>query len=309
MVMQGQEKPGSCAPNVSPAELNKTLPRLAYVQAKRCLENAGCPDAAYDAGILLESIAGHNWRFSETPLDAEAAQKLAQLCAQRAARVPLQYLTGEWGFLNFTLKVGPGVLCPRADTEIVAEAAADALKQQGFFAPDVLDLCAGSGALGLGVKSFLPKSRVVCVEKSKEALPYLKANAAALVPLGIPAPAVEAVEGDLFCYAETLAPESLDAVLCNPPYLTDAEMQKLQPEVAHEPAMALDGGADGLVFYRALAEHYRKPLKPKGLLAVEIGWQQKAPVTALLEAAGWQEVRCIQDLSGNDRCILARRPE
>ena len=115
------------------------------------------------------------------------------------------------------------------------------------------------------------------------------------------------VEGDLFTYWETLPEGQLELIVSNPPYLTAAEMEQLQPEVAQEPAMALEAGEDGLVFYRALAQHYQNALCPGGGLVLEIGWQQR--VTALLAENGWAEIRCIQDFGGNDRCVIAHRPK
>ena len=197
--------------------------------------------------------------------------------------------------------MGPGVLCPRADTEVVAEAAAQMLA--GVQAPKVLDLCAGTGCLGLGVKRFCPEADVTCVEKSPEAFRYLKKNAVSALKQGT----ARAVEGDLFHYWQGLPEGKLDLIVSNPPYLTAAEMRQLQPEVAREPAMALEAGEDGLVFYRALAEHYQNALRPGGALALEIGWQQREAVTALLAANGWVDIACRKDYGGNDRCILARR--
>ena len=193
------------------------------------------------------------------------------------------------------------MLCPRADTEVVAEAAAQMLA--GVQAPKVLDLCAGTGCLGLGVKRFCPEADVTCVEKSPEAFRYLKKNAVSALKQGT----ARAVEGDLFHYWQGLPEGELDLIVSNPPYLTAAEMQQLQPEVAREPAMALEAGEDGLVFYRALAEHYQNALRPGGALALEIGWQQREAVTALLAANGWVDIACRKDYGGNDRCILARR--
>ena len=202
----------------------------------------------------------------------------------------------------FRLAVGPGVLCPRADTEVVAEAAAELLR--GVPHPKVLDLCAGTGCLGLGVKRFCPKADVTCVEKSPEAFRYLKKNAASALKQGT----ARAVEGDLFTYWQGLPEGELDLIVSNPPYLTAAEMGQLQPEVAQEPAMALAAGEDGLVFYRALAEHYQRALRPGGALALEIGWQQREAVTALLEANGWVGIACRKDYGGNDRAVTARKP-
>lgn len=276
-------------------------PREALREVEARLTAAGCPDADFDAGELFRLVTGQDARLADRPLTAEQAAKLEALTARRATREPLQYLCGSWPFLDFELAVGPGVLCPRADTEVVAEAAAQMLA--GVQAPKVLDLCAGTGCLGLGVKRFCPEANVTCVEKSPEAFRYLKKNAASALKQGT----ARAVEGDLFNYWQGLPEGELDLIVSNPPYLTAAEMQQLQPEVAREPAMALEAGEDGLVFYRALAEHYQNALRPGGALALEIGWQQREAVTALLAANGWVDIACRKDYGGNDRCILARR--
>ena len=276
-------------------------PREALREVEDRLTAAGCPDADFDAGELFRLVTGQDARLADRPLTAEQAAKLEALTARRATREPLQYLCGSWPFLDFELAVGPGVLCPRADTEVVAEAAAQLLA--GVQAPKVLDLCAGTGCLGLGVKRFCPEADVTCVEKSPEAFRYLKKNAVSALKQGT----ARAVEGDLFYYWQGLPEGELDLIVSNPPYLTAAEMQQLQPEVAREPAMALEAGEDGLVFYRALAEHYQNALRPGGALALEIGWQQREAVTALLAANGWVDIACRKDYGGNDRCILARR--
>ena len=276
-------------------------PREALREVEARLTAAGCPDADFDAGELFRLVTGQDARLADRPLTAEQAAKLEALTARRATREPLQYLCGSWPFLDFELAVGPGVLCPRADTEVVAEAAAQMLA--GVQAPKVLDLCAGTGCLGLGVKRFCPEADVTCVEKSPEAFRYLKKNAASALKQGT----AQAVEGDLFTYWQGLPEGELDLIVSNPPYLTAAEMRQLQPEVAREPAMALEAGEDGLVFYRALAEHYQNALRPGGSLALEIGWQQREAVTALLAANGWVDITCRKDYGGNDRCILARR--
>ena len=191
-------------------------------------------------------------------------------------------------------------VCPRADTEVVAEAAAGMLA--GVEAPRVLDLCAGTGCLGLGVKRFCPAAQVTSLEKSPAAYRYLEQNAHLS-----PVLTITPVRGDLFTYWQTLPEGQLDLIVSNPPYLTSAEMGALQPEVAQEPAMALEAGEDGLVFYHAIAEHYQKALRPGGALALEIGWQQREAVTALLAANGWTEIVCRKDFGGNDRCVMARK--
>ena len=262
------------------------------------LTAAGVPDARFDAAELYRFATGRDPRLDDGPGAAEAA-RLSALAERRAAREPLQYILGEWDFMDFTLKVGPGVLCPRADSEIVCESALALL--QGRERPVVYDLCAGTGCLGLGIARHSPGARVTCVEKSPEAWHYLTANTAQT--------GVRTVQADVFTYYKTLPAEGADLIISNPPYLTGAEMRALMPETAQEPAMALDGGADGLDFYRLLTEKYRDAVRPGGWLVLEIGYAQGPAVLALGAACGWVNTSCRKDYGGNDRAVLLQKPE
>lgn len=296
--------PGQHAPNAA-LFCGKT-PRAAQRLAAKSLAAAGCPDSDVDALELLRLVLNADPRLAEAPLGSEQAARLAALCQKRRERYPLQYLAGRWPFLDFILAVGPGVLIPRPDTETVCLAAAECIR--GLAAPAALDLCAGSGALALGLKRLVPAARVTALEKSPEALCYLAQNArGALAGFG-GQDAVTVAEGDVFCYQNTLAAASLDLILSNPPYLTGEEMQSLQPELCHEPAMALFGGADGLRFYRHIAAAYRFALRPGGALALEVGWQQADAVAGLLAQNGWQGIETRRDFGGNPRVVLARAP-
>ena len=262
------------------------------------LTAAGVPDARFDAAELYRLATGRDPRLDDGPSAAEAAC-LSTLAERRAAREPLQYILGEWDFMDFTLKVGPGVLCPRADSEIVCESALALL--QGRERPVVYDLCAGTGCLGLGIARHSPGALVTCVEKSPEAWQYLTANTAQT--------GVRTVQADVFTYYKTLPAEGADLIISNPPYLTGAEMRALMPETAQEPAMALDGGADGLDFYRLLTEKYRDAVRPGGWLVLEIGYAQGPAVLALGAACGWVNTSCRKDYGGNDRAVLLQKPE
>ena len=262
------------------------------------LTAAGVPDARFDAVELYRFATGRDPRLDDGPSAAEAA-RLSALAERRAAREPLQYILGEWDFMDFTLKVGPGVLCPRADSEIVCESALALL--QGRERPVVYDLCAGTGCLGLGIARHSSGALVTCVEKSPEAWHYLTANTAQT--------GVRTVQADVFTYYKTLPAEGADLIISNPPYLTGAEMQALMPETAQEPAMALDGGTDGLDFYRLLTEKYRDAVRPGGWLVLEIGYAQGPAVLALGAACGWVNTSCRKDYGGNDRAVLLQKPE
>ena len=267
------------------------LPRAALRQVEARLTEAGCPDADFDAAELFRLAVGADARLATAPLTAAQAAQLEALTARRADREPLQYLCGNWPFLDFELAVGPGVLCPRADTEVVAEAAAELL--QGVPHPKVLDLCAGTGCLGLGVQRFCPAAEVTSLEKSPAAFAYLTRNAR--LPNGLH---LTPVQGDLFTYWEILPEGVLDLIVSNPPYLTAAEMGQLQPEVAQEPAMALAAGEMALILPRPRGT-LPESAPPGGALALEIGWQQREAVTALLEANGWVGSP-VEGYGGND---------
>ena len=249
----------------------------AYQSLCARLMMAGVPDARFDAVQLYKFVTGRDPRLDNGPTPDEASS-LRVLGERRAAREPLQYLLGEWDFMDFTLKVGRGVLCPRADSEVVCEAAIELLKDAE--APVVYDLCAGTGCLGLGIARHLPGAAVTCVEKS----------------------------ADIFTYYNRLPSGGADLIISNPPYLTAEEMAHLMPETAREPAMALDGGADGLDFYRLLTAHYRDALRPGGWLVLEIGYAQAEAVLELGKAAGWQAGTCRKDAGGNDRVVFFRKP-
>ena len=265
------------------------------------LAAAGCEDVAFDARCLLEDFGGlpRGHAADDAPLTAEQETVLDTALAQRVAGRPLQYILGQWDFLSLTLKVGEGVLIPRPDTELLCEVAADNLR--GKTAPRVLDLCAGSGCVGLGVASLCLSAQVTAVELSADALPYLRENVSRY-----PQYAVTVRQGDVLAdFAAFDGP--YDAILSNPPYIPTADLPTLQREVQQEPNMALDGDSDGLTFYRTIAEHWCGKLAPDGFCAVEVGVGQADDVAALFAAAGLETTAIYPDLGGIPRVVLARK--
>ncbi|WP_322172450.1 peptide chain release factor N(5)-glutamine methyltransferase [Acutalibacter caecimuris] len=276
-----------------------------YREARARLAEAGIDSPGFDASVLAEKFLGAGWPAlslkGEEPVPAPAEGAFRQAVAQRAARRPLQYIVGEWPFMSLTLAVGEGVLIPREDTAVVVEALAAQLAD--VRAPQGLDLCSGTGAAGLGLCSLVPAAGA-CVEVSDMALGYLRKNLARY-----PQYALKAVQADV------LAPETpalfaggLDFLLANPPYIAADELPSLQPEVQREPALALDGGGDGLVFYRAMAKNWLALLRPGGVLAVEIGDTQAGAVCGIFRAAGMDRLSVYKDLAGLDRAVLCTKP-
>ncbi len=269
-----------------------------YRTIESMLEKAGCDSPAFDACCLMEDLAhlprGRRLDMDDTPLDEARSEAVMTAATRRANGEPLQYILGEWEFLTLTLEVGEGVLIPRPDTELLCETAADKLR--AVEAPTVLDLCAGSGCVGLGVCSVSPSATVTEVELSDAALHYLKRNVARY-----PDYAVNIVKDDVLSPKQTYAP--VDAILSNPPYIPTADLAGLMREVQYEPKMALDGDEDGLKFYRAIIENWLPFLKVGGFVAVEIGIGQSDDVKALFESAGLSKVEVFRDLGGIDRVV------
>lgn len=282
-----------------------TVARL-YRQICAQLQEAGCDSPAFDAMCLMEDIGNVPPRglpaADERPIAATAVAAVLAAADERAAGRPLQYILGEWDFLSLTLSVGEGVLVPRPDTECLCEAAAAWLNARGTSAR-VLDLCAGSGCVGLGVASLcrVPLD-VTAVELSDDAWRYLTQNIARY-----PQYAVTAVKADVLNDAARFQ-DGYTAILSNPPYIPTNDLPALMREVQHEPLMALDGGAgDGLRFYRAIAADWVPKLAVGGLCAVEVGIHQANAVAELFAAAGLQHIQLVPDLAGISRVVMGEK--
>lgn len=278
-----------------------------YRLVRAQLLQAGIGDAAFDAGCLMEDIGGvPKSRFlfgGDTPLPPDRVQAVRAAADRRAAGYPLQYLLGEWAFLGLRLQVGEGVLIPRPDTEVLCETAARLLSA-AF--PDeavlpVLDLCAGTGCVGLGTASLCPRVQPTCVELSDRAFAYLTANLKRY-----PRQNGCAVQADI--RTMPVPPARYAALLSNPPYIPTDELSGLMREVQQEPVMALDGSADGLAFYRVIAERWLSCLRPGGLCAVEVGAGQAEAVEALFAEAGLTGLMRERDAAGIERVVAGFRP-
>lgn len=273
-----------------------------YRQGAEMLDYAFVENAFFDARWLVEKALGINSTQFALKKDKEVSKKVEveflSLIRRRIAGEPLQYILGEWEFMGYPFAVGEGVLIPRPETELLVDFAKDFLKDKK--APVVFDLCSGSGCIAISVAKLFPKAKVYAVEKSADALSYLKKN----VKLN-KAKNVEIISGDI---ADRRLLQGIvpDLILSNPPYIKSEEIPTLQKEVQREPSMALDGGADGLDFYKILASDWLSRLPKSGVMAVECGEAQAEDVSQLFFLAGGV-TDTINDLSGIQRVVTATK--
>ncbi|MBR2674421.1 MAG: peptide chain release factor N(5)-glutamine methyltransferase [Mogibacterium sp.] len=221
----------------------------------------------------------------------------------RVEGMPLQYIVGLQEFMGLPIRVNKNVLIPRLDTEILVEKVLAEIKKRGYKEPEVLDLCTGSGAIGVSIANRIEDAKVTMTDVSDEVLHTAMGNAG----LNRVNRRCMFLVGDMFnAVSENSA---YDVIVCNPPYIPTAEIDKLAVEVRmHEPLKALDGGADGLDYYRILADEAGAHIKSGGILALEIGHDQAEAVKALLENAGaYRSIEVSKDLAGHDRVVVAER--
>jgi release factor glutamine methyltransferase len=261
--------------------------RSALDWAARELREIGVEDARREARLLLEHCAGG------------AGAELAALIERRRNREPVSQILGQWEFWSLPFFVTSATLTPRPDTETLVQAALD-LTPDRAASLRLLDLGTGSGCLLLALLHELPAARGLGIDQSPEALAVARRNAEALGLAG----RADFALGD---WAAGIA-GSFDLIVSNPPYIPHDEIPRLMPEVSqHEPRLALDGGADGLDCYRALAPQIAARLAPGGYALLEVGAGQAPAVVAILAAAGLQPAGVRADLAGRERCVKVRK--
>jgi len=275
--------------------------------AREYLVLARIENAALDSEVLLRTVCG--WTRAELLLNLQAplaeadVKHFRRLVRLRCEHVPLQYLTGEQEFMGLPFHVTPAVFIPRSDTEILVNTVIDLL--QGPAEVKLVDVGTGSGIIAVSLAKYLPQATVWATDIAAKALEVARYNA---VNNAVDTRIIFR-EGNLLepVLAAGEALGQFDAIVTNPPYIPTAEIPFLQPEVLREPSIALDGGDDGLDYYRALIPQSRQCLRDSGYFACEIGCDQGAAVQALAEAHGFGEVRIKQDYAGRDRVVVARK--
>lgn len=263
----------------------------------KCLTDAGVPDAALDAWYLLQMVCkierSYYYVHGEEDITQDAQKEYEIAVQKRAEHIPLQYIIGEQEFMGLRFKVNSNVLIPRQDTETLVEQVLKIVKP----GMKVLDLCTGSGCVLISVLKNAPELTGMGSDISKTALLVAKENAK------LHEVDAEWVRSDLF---DNIT-ETFDVIMANPPYIPTGEILSLMPEVRDfEPENALDGGADGLDFYRKITEQVKDYLNPGGYVYMEIGYDQGEAVSELMRNAGFTEVEVIKDLARNDRVVKGK---
>jgi release factor glutamine methyltransferase len=274
-------------------------------RAELRLAASGVPNARRNAEWMLCHALGLRmldlYVQSTAAPDPERVALYREMIARRAAREPLQYILGATEFMSLPFEVHPGVFVPRPDTEVLVERAEAMLRSRPLHeALEVLDLCCGSGIIGVSLAARVPNLAVVAVDISSDAALVTARNAT----LNGVADRVDVVRTDAFAYIGDSG-RRFSAVVCNPPYIESGELAALPREVReHEPMLALDGGCDGLDFYRRAVPELVGRIVPGGFVMFEIGDAQGVAVSKLLHDAGFVAVEVVKDYAGRDRVVL-----
>ena len=280
-------------------------------QGTQLLMNAGIEEARLDAWLLLEYTAdiSRAWYYAhpESEVNEEIVSEYLSLCQKRAEHIPLQHLTHQACFMGYDFYVDERVLVPRQDTEVLAEEALQQLRN--IRNPRILDMCTGSGCLLLSLLMEIPDATGIGVDISEAALAVAERNRKNL-ELEKRAVLVQSdtFSGDYFQKNSGNISLEYDMLISNPPYIPTEDIGKLMEEVRfHDPLLALDGREDGLYFYRRITEQAGKYLKPGGWLMYEIGCEQGADVSAIMQGEGFAEVAVKKDLAGLDRVVIGKK--
>ncbi len=219
--------------------------------------------------------------------------------------IPVQYILGHCKFMDIDLDVGPGVLIPRDDTEVLVRKTIDILKNSYNFSQktlNIIDLCSGTGAIALSIKKvFASKANVTALDFYEQPLKYLKSN---ILKNNLD---VKVIQGSVFTYYKNFIDNQIDCIISNPPYIPTKQLKFLHPDVQYEPTVALDGGADGLDFYRVIAKKWINKIKQGGIVALEIGINQKEAVCKILKTAEIKDIYVYNDINNIPRGLIGKK--
>lgn len=270
---------------------------MTYRECVKALMSAGVEDARYDTSVMFCRLFGI--QMAELPLIMDKnfeSEELSLWVSRRTSGEPLQYIIGEWEFYGLTFEVNENCLCPRGDTELLVELAIKLLPKDAEF----LELCTGSGCIPVSVCKNRPDVKGTATDLFPKTLEIAKRNAD---KNGVP-DKIDFVLSDVFD-VDRWKDCKFDAIISNPPYIPTKDIESLSKEVKREPFAALDGGVDGLDFYRVIIGRYGKYLKKNGIMLLEIGYDQAESIKAIAADAGYT-CEVYKDLGGNDRAVIVR---
>lgn len=244
----------------------------------------------------------HELCFKNKPLDKEETRRLSEILRRRSSGLPLQYILGSSEFMGIKFKVDKRVLIPRPETEILVETAIKKglrVKGQGL-SVKILDIGTGSGCIAISLAKFLPDAQITAVDISQKALEVARENA----KLNSVADQIKFMQSDLFDNYN-LRPNTYDLIVSNPPYICSGEIKKLPKEVRYEPVIALDGGSDGIDFYRKIIKDAPCYLKENGYLIMEMGYNQKEAIEDIAkQSRNFMVNEIIKDYNSIERVIV-----
>jgi len=274
-----------------------------YLRVRKTLKAAGIEASEFEAKYIVAHSAGRtreqllamNKVFATDP---EVKRKIESSLERRLNGEPLAYVLGEWEFYGLPIKVNEHVLIPRIDTEVLARETINLLNRK-LWQTRILDLCTGSGCIGLAVAANVPSCRIVMIDSSEKALAVCRTN---MLNTNL-SRHITAMDADILVKPPAILGE-FDVIVSNPPYIPTGDIETLDSSVKdYEPLMALDGGEDGLDYYHAIAENWRKLLKPGGHMALECGEGQAAAVRYILKQNGFSDLKTYKDTLGIERVI------
>lgn len=274
-----------------------------YFSARTALRSCGIEAYNLEARLIVAHAAGKAsaelMRDLNLYTTAEVESKVREYIARRIAGEPVAYITGSWEFYGLPMIVTPDVLIPRMDTEVLVDTAKELLIGYKMDAK-VLDLCCGSGCITCAVGHEMPATKLVAVDISPSALEICRKN----IALNRLSTRAVCMQADALS-SPPMSTGRFDMIISNPPYIPTAEISSLESSVKdHEPLWALDGGEDGLKFYKAIIKHWKSALSPFGMLLFEVGEGQAGAVCEMLEAASFRSVSTRKDTLGIDRVVV-----
>lgn len=271
------------------------------IEAYKILKKVEIESYLLDSQLLLGKVLNEDKLFIMINRDFNLSQnqedEFYRLIKLRESKMPTKYILGECEFMGMNFIVKPGVLIPRADTEVLVEEVIKNIKEKGY--TKVCDVCSGSGAIGLAIAEFVSDAKVIMYDISEDALAVAKLN----IERFDLSKRVHVEFSDLL-KVPISQNQKFQVVVSNPPYIRETVIPTLMEDVKnYEPYIALSGGSDGLDFYRRITEESLMVLEKGGLLAFEIGYDQSEEVMSILSESGFKDIECIKDLSGNHRVI------